>query len=98
MEVKIKINLFFYVEIELMASPLARDLIVRAYLPIIYTNPDLFKLEPTLKDKYADFYSHLGVDRCEMPILMQGVARVDIMAGTRIDLDYIEDIPSNDED
>lgn len=73
-----------------MTSPFNGFIPVSAYLPLIYTEPKLFELEPTLTDKYDSFYKHLGIDRCEMPLLQPGVARVDILAGTRIDLKYIE--------
>ena len=68
---------------------MAGNLIIGAYLPIIYTDESLFDLEPLLVDKYDKFYSHLGLDRFEMPQLISAVTRVDILAGTRRNLEYI---------
>lgn len=71
-------------------SPFSGDICIAAYMPLIMKNDDLYLLEPTFKDKYFEFYSHLGIDRAEMLSLVPAMTSVDILTGTTRTLEYID--------
>lgn len=59
-----------------------------AFIPFLKQFPELTKVHNELEDKYATFYSHLGIFRDEMMEMIRGLTSVDVLTGTE-NLEYL---------
>lgn len=76
-----------------MSAPILHGIQSSAFLPSIYTNPEIYKELRTAHilfvDNYEKIYKRYGIRREEMMTVMPDLTKVDPLVGTEI-LPYLE--------